>query len=326
MGPACFIRILLLGASLALTLTANALAQGYPVRPIKLVVPYPAGGSSDSIARVMAQKLTEVLGQQIIVENRSGASTIVAAVAVAKSPSDGYTLFLAATDTLSANPALHRDLPYDPLTSFAPISMVAATPLILVAHPSFPANNLKELVALVAAKPEQFAFGSFGIGSIAHFAGEMLNSAAGIKISHVPYKGGAPLIVDLVGGQIPLAIATVVTAAPQIKGGKIKAIAVTSSKRSSLLPDVPTIAESGYPQYDVAAWFALVAPAGTPEPIVKRLRDEVTKMQAMPDVKDKFTDMGAEVVLGGPDQYNNTVRDEIRRYSEIVRRTNMKPE
>ena len=274
----------------------------------------------------MAQKLAEVLGQPVIVENRSGASTIVAAVAVASSASDGYTLFLATPDTLSANPALHRDLPYDPLTSFAPISMVAATPLILVAHPSFPANNLMELVALVAAKPERFAFGSFGIGSSAHFAGEMLNYAAGIRMSHVPYKGGAPLIIDLVGGQIPLAIATVVTAAPQIKGGKIKAIAVTSSKRSSFLPDVPTIAESGYLQYDVAAWFALVAPAGTPESIGKRLRDEVTKIQAMPDVKNKFADLSAEVVIGGPDEYNKTVRDEIRRYSEIARRTNIKPE
>ena len=326
MGPARFIRILLLGASLALTVTANALAQGYPVRPIKLVVPYPAGGAADTIARVMAQKLTEALGQQVIVENRSGASTVIAAVAVANSPPDGYALFLATPDTLSANPALHRDLPYDPLTSFAPISMVAATPLVLVAHPSFPANNLMELVALVAANPERSAFGSFGIGSIAHFAGEMLNSAAGIRMSHVPYKGGAPLIIDLVGGQIPLAIATVVTAAPQIKGGKIKAIAVTSSKRSSLLPDVPTIAESGYPQYDVAAWFALVAPAGTPEPILTRLRDEVTKIQAMPAVKNRFADMGAEIVIGGPDDYNRTVRDEIRRYSEIARRTNIKPD
>jgi tripartite-type tricarboxylate transporter receptor subunit TctC len=299
MAPARFIRILLLGASLALTLTANALAQGYPVRPIKLVVAYPAGGSADTIAQVMAQKLTEALVQQVIVENRSGASTIIAAVAVANSPSDGYTLFLATPDTLSTNPALHRDLPYDPLTSFAPIGMVAATPLILVAHTSVPANNLTELVALVAAKPERFAFGSFGMGSIAHFAGEMLNSAAGIRMSHVPYRGGAPLMIDLVGGQIPLAIATVVTAAPQIRGGKIKAIAVTGSKRSSFLPDVPTIAESGYPQYDVAAWFALVAPAGTPEPIVKRLRDEVTKMQGMLDVKNKFADLSAEVVIGG---------------------------
>ena len=325
MGPACFIRILLLGASLALTLTANALAQGYPVRPIKLVVPYPAGGSSDSIARVMAQKLTEVLGQQIIVENRSGASTIVAAVAVAKSPSDGYTLFLAATDTLSANPALHRDLPYDPLTSFAPISMVAATPLILVAHPSFPANNLKELVALVAAKQRAVCFWfiwhrldcSLRRGNVELRGGDQdfARSLQGRCASHSRSGGRADPTGNRYGGH---------RSAPdqgwQDQGYRRHEQQALESCGAS------TIAESGYPQYDVAAWFALVAPAGTPEPIVKRLRDEVTKMQAMPDVKDKFTDMGAEVVLGGPDQYNNTVRDEIRRYSEIVRRTNMKPE
>lgn len=326
MEPAHFLRVLCLAASLALTLTADATAQGYPVRPIKLVVAYSAGGAVDTIARVMAQKLAEALGQQVIVENRSGASTLIAAVAVANSPPDGYTLFLATPDTLSTNPALRRDLPYDPLMSFAPISMVAATPLILVAHPSFPANDLMELVALVAAKPDGIAFGSFGIGSIAHFAGEMLNHAAGIRMSHVPYKGGAPLIIDLVGGQVPLAIATMLTAAPQIKGGKMKAIAVMSSKRSSFLPDVPTIAESGYPQYDIAAWFALVAPAKIPEPIVKRLRDEVTKMQAMTDVKSKFAEISAEIVIGGPDEYHKMVTDEIRRYSEIARRANMKPE
>ena len=240
MEPARFIRILILAASLALTLTANALAQGYPVRSIKVVVRIRRRRYRLHCSSHGAEGLPKSLGQQVIVENRSGASTVIAAVAVANSPSDGYTLFLVASETLSAIPALHRALPYDPLTSFAPISMVAATPLILVAHPSVPANDLMELVALVAAKPERIAFGSFGIGSIAHFAGEMLNSAAGIRMSHVPYKGGAPLIIDLVGGQIPLAIATVVTAVPQIKGGKIKAIAVTSSKRSSLLPDVPT--------------------------------------------------------------------------------------
>ena len=301
-------------------------AQQYPVRPIKLIVAFPPGGAADIIGRLVAQKLGDALGQQVVVENKPGAASAIGTEAVAKSAPDGYTLLLGTTTGLSANPALHRNLPFDSVKSFTPIGMVAATPLILVAHPSFPASNLKDLIALVVARPGYYAFGSNGTGSVFHFAGEMLNHAAGIKMLHVPYKGETFALTDLMGGQIPLAFLTMPPAAPQIKAGKIKPIAVTSAQRSSLLPDVPTIAESGYPDYQVAAWFILLAPAGTPEPIVRRLHDEVTKMLTMADVKDRLASVGPEPLAGGANEYNETVQREIRRFSEIARSANIQPE
>lgn len=324
MTKARCIRTLLLAASLAISLTTSALAQQYPTKPIKLVVPFPAGGSSDVVGRILAQKLTEGLGQPVVVDNKPGANTIIGTAAVAKSANDGYTLLLGSAPTFTVNPVLYDKLPYDPLKSFVPVSVIGTAAFALVANPSIPANNLQDLVKLAQAEPDQFKFGSFGSGSTPHLAGEALNHAAGIKMAHIPYKGSAPAMTDLIGGQIPLSIDTVVAVAPQIKAGKIKPLAVTSNKRSSILPDVPTVAESGYPDYHFETWYALLAPAGTPEPIVKRLRDEVSRILLMPDVKSKFADSGVEIAVSGSDEFTKRVQQEIRKNSEIVKRANIK--
>ena len=303
---------------------ASAWAQNFPSKPIRLVAPYPPGGFNDVTGRILAQQLAERFGQSVIVENKPGASTIIGAEAVMKSPPDGYTLFYAGSSTFTANPVLLPKLPYDPVKSFAPIGIVCRTPLLLLANPSFPASNLKDLVALLASKPGQYAYGSFGSGSISNFAGELLNSTLGVRMMHVPYKGSSFLMNALVAGEIPLSVDTLVVAAPQVRAGRIKAIAATTAKRTSLLPDAPTVAESGYSGLDVYAWTALVGPAGTPEPVLKRLRDQVNKSTATKEVIEKFAAIGVEPVVADSDDFIRTVQRDIRNFTQVAKEANIK--
>jgi tripartite-type tricarboxylate transporter receptor subunit TctC len=278
----------------ALMLGGSAMAQTYPSRPVKIVVPFPAGGSNDIVARVLAQKLTERNGQSFFVENRGGAGGNIGAEAVASSEPDGYTLLLTAPPPLTINAALYKDMRYDPSGAFAPVALIASVPIVLAMHPSLGINSVQELIARAKAKPGTVFFGSSGNGSTNHLAGELLKSMTGIDIVHVPYKGAAPAMNDLVAGHIPMMFDNIPAVLPQVRAKTINAIAVAGSRRASALPDVPTVAESGVPGFDASAWFGLVAPAKTPAPILAKLESDVETVLKMPDVQKRFDELGAE--------------------------------
>ena len=304
----------------------NVLAQEYPTKPIKFIVTFSPGGFTDVTARIVAQHWTERLGQPVLVENKPGASTVIGTDTVARAAPDGYTLLYTGGSTFTINPIVLQNLPYDPLKSFAPIGIVGTTPLMVVAHPSVSAANIRDLIALISAKPREYSYGSFGAGTTSHLAGELLWSALGIKLLHVPYKGSGPLMAALVAGEVPLSIDTVVVAAPQIRASKIKAIAVTTAARSSLLPNVPTLAELGYPGIDVGAWVAIAAPAGTPDVVLRKLRSETARLRTVKDIQEKFTALGVEVVGSSPEEFTATVTGELRRYSEVAKEANIRAE
>ena len=286
-------RAFLMSCVLAtLVLCGNALAQGYPDRSIKLIVPFAPGGATDILGRLLATALTEKLGQSVIVENKPGAGTALAASAVAKMPADGYNLLLASSSTLTLNPVVRQALGYDPLASFTPIGQVADMGLVLVANTNTQGKTLKDIVANSKAEPGKYAYGSFGTGSSVHFGGEMLKSVSGADLLHVPFNGSAPSLTALIGGQVQVAVDTVVASTPFIKSGKIKAIAVLSPLRSSLLPDVPTVAESGYPGFDMSTWFALMAPANLPAPIRTKLEAALASVMASQELRKKLNDLG----------------------------------
>ncbi|AZG15829.1 MULTISPECIES: Bug family tripartite tricarboxylate transporter substrate binding protein [Cupriavidus] len=283
--------VLAAGASLAC-------AQGFPTKPIQLVIPFPPGGATDVIGRLVGKKLGDKLGQPVVIDNRPGAGTIVGASFVAKAAPDGYTLLASSGTTFTVNPAIHAKLPYDPVKSFEPIGFAGRTGLILLANKDQPVSNLKQLVAAAKAQPGKYSYGSFGTGTTAQFAGEMLFNLAGVKLLHVPYKGSAPAMTDLIGGQIPFSVDTVAAAIPQVKSGKVKAIAVTTAKRSTLLPDVPTAAEAGYPGIDADTWLALVAPRGLPADVKQKLEKALAEVMADPDTRKQLTQAGFEPVEG----------------------------
>ncbi|MFM9885333.1 MAG: Bug family tripartite tricarboxylate transporter substrate binding protein [Burkholderiales bacterium] len=303
---------------------SSAFAQDYPNRPIKMIVTFSPGGFTDVTARIVAQHWTERFGQPVLVENRPGGSTVIGTDAVAKSKPDGYTLLYTGASSFTINTIVLRDLPYDPLKSFAPIGIVGSTPLMVLAHPSVPARNVAELVAMLSAKPGQHNYGSFGTGTVSHFAAEYLWSFLGAKLLHVPYKGSGPLMAALVANEVPLSVDTVVVAAPQIRAGKIRAIAVTTATRSSLLPDVPTLAESGYAGFDVGAWVALAAPAGTPDAVLKKLRDETARLRGVRDVREKFSALGVEVIGSTPEEFTAKVTDETRKLAQVAKDANIR--
>jgi len=287
-------------ATAGLALPGRASAQpAWPAKPITLVIPFPPGGSADVIGRLVGQRLSDELGQPVIIDNRPGAGTAIAAGLVAKSPADGYTLFLGSGSTFTANPAIRSNLPYDTLKSFDPIAIVARIPLIVLANKDVPVNNVKEFVAAIKATPDKYAYASFGAGTTSHFTGEIVLHAVGAKLMHVPYKGSAPAMTDLIGGQVPFSVDTVTAAIPQLKAGKVKAIAVTTAKRSSQLPDVPTFAEAGYKDIDADTWIMLVAPKGTPAPVRERLEKTVAKIVATPAAKAALQAQGAEPAFAG---------------------------
>ena len=312
--------------SFAAATGAFAQGQDYPARPVQLVVPFPPGGAVDMVGRVVGQKLSVRLGQPVVIENRAGAGTVIGAGYVAKAAPDGYTLLISSGSTFTVNPAINPRLPYDAIKSFEPVALVARVPLILVAHAQVPFGNVRQLVAAAQAAPDKYVYGSFGAGTTGHFAGEQFLSATGLKMVHVPYKGSAPAITDLIGGQIPVSVDTVAATLPHIKSGKIKPIAVTGAKRSSVLPDVPTVAESGYPDFDADSWLAVVAPRGIPGAVRTRLEAALAEVMADPDVKAKLLASGLEPSYDSAAAVAGLIDRDLPRMRAIAQRSKIQVE
>ena len=309
-----------------MTIAAGAHAQPYPTKSIRLIVPFSAGGSTDALARAVGQKLGDNLGQQVVVDNRTGANGNIGTDMVAKANPDGYTLLMAFDATMVINPSAYSKLPFDPLRDFAPITKVAALPLILVAHPSFPASNTKELIAYAKSKPG-INYSSSGHASTPHLAMLMFAQRTGTQFTHIAYKGGGQAVIDVLAGQIPLLATAIPTVQAHIKTGKLKGIALTSAKRHASLPDVGTFAEAGLTGFDVSAWYGLLAPAGTPKPVVARIHDEVVKILATPEMKERFlTTIGGDPVGGTPEQLAADIKSDIARWAKIVKDSGIKLE
>ncbi|MDP2708258.1 MAG: tripartite tricarboxylate transporter substrate binding protein [Burkholderiales bacterium] len=320
MKSADLARIAIPAALIAVALPATA--AEYPTKPIRLIVGFAPGGGTDTTARAMSQKLTDALGQQVVVDNRPGAAGNIAAELVSKATPDGYTLLMGTIAALSINPSLYSKLPFDPIKDFAPITQAVDSTNILSLHPSVPAGSVKELIALAKTKP--LNFGSSGVGGTGHLAGELFNTMAGVKMTHVPYKGGGPAMIDLVGGQVQLVFATAASAVPQIKGGRIKGIAVTTAKRSALMPNLPTISEAGLPGFDANNWYGVLAPAKTPRPIIMRLNSEITKVLAMPDVKNFLFNQGLDPAPGTPEKFGAYIKSETAKWAKVVKASGAK--
>ena len=314
-------RLVLVAAVIAGALPTGTAAAGaaYPERPIRWIVPFAPGGPIDVLSRVIGAKLNEAWGQPVIIDNRSGAGGNIGADLLAKAPADGYTVGIGALSTHAVNPALYRKLPYDPVRDFRPITNFVDVPNILVVNNAVPARTLKEFVAHAKANPGKLSFGSGSIGSAGHLAGELFNTTAGVKMVHIPYKGSAPAVVDLLAGQIQLMFDNLASALPHVKAGRLRAIAVTTAKRSSFVPELPTIAESGLPGFDVSTWFGLMAPAGTPAPVVTQLHREVVRILGLPDVRERLAAMGAEPVANTPDAFAAFIVAERTKYAKVVR-------
>jgi tripartite-type tricarboxylate transporter receptor subunit TctC len=303
----------------------GAVAQGYPSKPMRLVVPYPPGGPLDIMARAIGQKLTEAWGQPVVVDNRAGAGGNIGADLVAKSPSDGYTLLMGAVATHAINPTLYGRVPYDPVKDFLPVALVAQVPNILVVNPSVPAGTVKELIDLARARPGTLNFGSGSTGSTGHLAGELFNIMAGVKMVHIPYKGGAPAMADLLAGQVQLMFDNLANALPNVRAGRLRALAVTTLVRSPALPDLPTIAESGLPGFDLTTWFGVMAPAGTSPEIVTKLNAEIVRALNAKDMRERLEKMGAGVPANNtPEHFAAFIRDEAAKYAKVVRESGAK--
>ena len=299
-------------------------ADEYPTRPIRMLVGFAPGGGTDLTARPVAQKLGELLGQQVIVENRPGVGGNIATELVVRAAPDGYTLLMGTIAALSINPTLYRDLTFDPEKDLAPVIQVVDVANVLALHPSVPANSVKELIAL--AKQRSLSAGSSGIGATGHLSIELFNLLAGVKLVHVPYKGGGPAMTDLVGGQVDLVFATTASAGPQMKGGRIKGIAVTTARRSALMPELPTVAEAGVPGFEVNNWYGLVAPAKTPRAIIDRLNAEVTRVLNSADVKSTLYGQGLDPAPGTPERFGAYIRSERIKWAKVIRDSGAKAE
>ena len=301
-----------------MTVMTHAYAQNYPNKPVRLVLPYPPGGGTDVVARPLAQKLGEYLGQQVIVDNRGGAGGNIGMEFVAKSPPDGYTLVLALSAQFAVNPALYPRLPYDPVKDYAPISLLANAPYLLIVHPSVPAKSVRELITLVKAHPGQLAYSSSGSGSGAHLAGEMFRSLAHVVITHVPYKGAGPAMPDLIAGQVQMSFVTYTASAPHLQSGRLRALGVTTAQRSPALPDLPAIAET-LAGYNSAVWYGFAAPAGTPREIVARLNSEVLRVLAAPDFRNRITIAAVAPIGSTPEEFGSFISSEIVRWAKVVK-------
>ncbi len=291
-----------------------AQAQNYPVKPIRIISPYTAGGLGDLVPRAIGAGLTEALGQQVLVENRPGASQAIGMQLVAKSPADGYTLVYGSVTSLAINPAVTKDLPYDPIKDFAPLSLCVTTPLFLVVHPSVPAKNVKELVALAKRQPGKLTFASGGNGSSNHLAGELLKLLAGVDLLHVPYKGAGPAMIDVMAGHVDMMLGAAGLA--EARAGRVKVLGVTSAKRAAAAPDLPTLAESGVPGYESTIWFGLLAPAGTPRPIVDRLSQEIGKVLGQKAIRERFSTV--EMTPTTPEGFAAHIQREIPKWRKVV--------
>ena len=306
-------------AALAASVALSAFAQSYPSKPIRLIVPFAAGGGNDNIARLVGKRLNESLGQPLVIDNRPGAGGVVGAELAAKSPPDGYTLFLGGVGSHAVNPNLIEKLPYDPIRDFSPVILLARAPLILVVHPSVPARTFAEFVAYARKNPGKLNFASNGNGSSAQLAAVMFDSMAGAEMVHVPYKGLAPALTDLLSGQVQVMFSSPVAILPHIKAGKLRALAVTGEKRIASLPEAPTVAESGFPGYEASSWYGILAPAGTSREIVARLNAEFLKALEQPDVRNSLIADGAEPVGDTPEQFAAYIRSEKERMGKLIR-------
>jgi len=310
--------------ALALTLVAPASqAQNYPDKPISIIVPFAAGGGADIVARLLGQKMTETWGQPVIVENRPGASGNIGTGIVAKAAPDGYTLLMASSAYV-INPNLYQSIPYDPLQSFVPITQPALLPNILVVHPSLPVKSVKELIDYTKSAPKGVAYASAGAGTGTHLAAEMFKLQAGVKMLHVPYKGGGAVLNDLLGGQVDLTFATLPSVLQHVKSGKLRPLAMTTTKRWSELPDVPTLAESGLPGFEISTWIGLLAPAGTPKNVVDKIHAEVVRIVQLPEVRERFTSLGMEPVGDTPAQFAAQIKSELDKYAKLVKASGAK--
>ena len=303
---------------------AEDLAKQYPERSIKILVGFAAGGGTDVAARIVAQKLAETIGQSVVVENRPGASGMIAAETVAKSGADGYTLMMGTQTTLAVAPALYRKFSIDATRDFVGVAKAGISPLVLVVHPSVPARSVMDLIALAKASPGTINFGSGGLGTTPHMAGELFSIQAGIKMVHVAYRGEAPAINDLLGGQLHLIFANLSAVIGNVKAGSLRALAVTSAQRAATAPEIPTVAEAALPGFDAATWFALVAPAGTPREIVRRLNTEVTQLVTQPDVRQRFADLGMTIDAGTPDALDAYIKSEILKWSKVIKEADIR--
>ena len=304
---------------------AHAQSGSYPTKPIRLIVPYPPGGGSDTIVRPLAQRLGENLKQQVIVDNRGGAGGSIGMEIAAKAPPDGYTIVFALTAQLAVNPALYRKVPYDPVTDFEPITLLGSGPYVLVVHPSLPAKNVRELIALARARPGQIAYASSGSGSGGHLANELLNSMAKVKMVHVPYKGGGPALTDLLAGNVQILFSPWATSKPHIESGRIRALAVSTDKRMTGV-DIPTVAEAGLAGYDAGVWYAFLAPAGTAKDIVQKLNAEILKAARSPEFKQVLERSAVEFVGSTPAELSKFIRSELAKWSRVVKEANIRVE
>ncbi len=311
---------------LALTtlVAAAAFAQGYPAKPIRMIVPFPPGGGNDIIARLVAQKLGSRLGQNVIVDNRAGANGIVGLSAVMQAAPDGYTLGIAAAGPMAVNPSLYDKLAYDPVKDFEPITNMVIYPLLLVTHPSVPAKTMPELLALARQKPGTLFFASPGSGNSGHLAGELLNSLAKVNTVHVPYKGQGPAVADLLAGQVQMLYSSIPSVLPLVQQGRLRAIAIGSAQRLSSMPAVPTIAESGVPGYEAYSWIGIVAPAGTPQPIIAKLNQEIVQILKQKDVEAELLAQGAIAVADSPQHFGAYIKTEIAKWGAVVKSANIK--
>jgi tripartite-type tricarboxylate transporter receptor subunit TctC len=314
-----------IGGAAAQTPPSTAVAN-YPTKPVRLIVPFPPGGGTDFVARTVQARLAEGLGQQIIIDNRAGATGIVGTELGAKAPPDGYTLTMATGATISANMALFPKLPYDPPKDFAPITLIASQPNVLAVHPSLPAKTVRDLIAIAKSRPGQLSYASSGSGSSHHLSGELLKIMSGINIVHVPYKGTGPAIIDAVGGHVEVIFSGIAAILPQVKSGKLRALAVTQAQRSAILPALPTIAESGLPGYEITSWHGMLAPAGTPHAVVLRVRNSVAKALESADVRERFASQGAEPVGSTPEAFAKFMHADIAKIAKLIKAAGIKPD
>jgi len=310
-------------ALLATALGTSAQAQTWPSKPITMVVPYPAGGGTDAVARLIAEKIGAKLGQTIVVDNKAGASGLLGTGTVAKAAPDGYTILVALSTQFVINPFLFKKLPYDPNKDIALVSQIVVAPIVLLAHPSVPANDLPSLVKYIGANKGKLSYGSYGIGSASHLSGAHLSQIADGDMTHVPYKGEAPMLQDMIGGQVPMGFGSVTQAKAMIDGGKLKALGVTGDKRMTVLPKLPTFAEQGLKDdvFRTVGWIAMAAPGATPKPVIQRLADEVKAACALPEVRERFAGFGFEAVGRGPDEFNAIAKADAQVWSRLVKQT-----
>ncbi len=312
-------------AVLALCGCSSAFAQSYPTKPIRMIVAYPPGGGTDIVGRMMAQKLSENLAQTVVIDNRGGAAGSIGSEIVAKSAPDGYTILMGNVAPNAINVSLYAKLGYDPVRDFEPVSLVASTPNILVVHPTLAVKTVSDLIALAKAKPGTLNYPSAGLGSSSHLAGELLDSIAGVKMVHIPYKGGGPALTDLLGGQMQLMFATMPAAMPHVRSGKLRAVAVTSAKRSQAMPELPTIGET-LKGYEASTWYGVLAPARTPRPIVTKLHGEIVKILGVAETRDKLLLQGFEPVGGTPAEFGAYIKSEIEKWGKVVKAAGIRAE